>query len=92
MRAYKQRHKLGRFAPPSPSTSTSTPEPRKPLPDNLIIGARCEVSLSSESELQRRGTVRFIGTTEFGTTKEKEEETNWIGVEYDEPLGKGDGM
>ncbi|GAA6027300.1 hypothetical protein JCM8097_002572 [Rhodosporidiobolus ruineniae] len=81
--AYKQRNRLGRFASPSPSSSPAPPEPLDPA---LVPGARCEVSVSDEG-LKRRGTVRFVGPTEFG----KKDESVWVGVEWDEPVGKGDG-
>ncbi|KAF9159259.1 hypothetical protein BGX20_003025 [Mortierella sp. AD010] len=50
---------------------------------NIKVGDRCEVDMGSDS-LKRRGTVRFIGKTEFQSGL-------WIGVQYDEPLGKNDG-
>ncbi|KAG1863550.1 CAP Gly-rich domain-containing protein [Suillus subalutaceus] len=65
--AYKQRHKVGRFAPPS--TEPTPPEPAV----NIPIGSRCE-----------RGAVRFVGHTEFAAGL-------WVGIEYDEPMGKNDG-
>ncbi|BGP39926.1 hypothetical protein JCM10450v2_003905 [Rhodotorula kratochvilovae] len=77
---YKKRHQLGRFAP-----SAGSPAPQPDLPADLVPGARCEVALSSE--LSRRGTVRFVGATEFGA----KDESVWVGVEWDEPVGKGDG-
>ncbi|GAA5977632.1 hypothetical protein JCM11641_006881 [Rhodosporidiobolus odoratus] len=87
--AYKQRHHLGRFAPspssPSSSNPSSAPAPPSQLPSTLLPGARCQVSLSDI--LVRRGAVRFVGSTEFGAS----DESIWVGVEWDEPVGKGDG-
>ncbi|KAL4072848.1 CAP Gly-rich domain-containing protein [Scleroderma yunnanense] len=75
--AYKQRHKMGRFAPPSDSPA--------PVPKvDISIGARCEVE-SAEEGLHKRGTVRFVGPTKFSATG------IWVGVEYDEPIGRNDG-
>ncbi|GJN89282.1 hypothetical protein Rhopal_002261-T1 [Rhodotorula paludigena] len=79
--AYKKRNQLGRFAP-SASPSPASPAP---LPADLVPGARCQVALSPE--LSRRGTVRFVGPTEFGT----KDGSTWVGVEWDEPVGKNDG-
>ncbi|KAH9032320.1 CAP Gly-rich domain-containing protein [Lactarius hengduanensis] len=72
--AYKQRHKVGRFAEKT--------EPTPPPPTigvNIPIGSRCEVE-STEPGLHKRGTVHFVGAGGI-----------WVGVEYDEPMGKNDG-
>jgi len=76
--AYKQRNKVGRFAPNSEQVKDSeTP------PVDISVGSRCEVE-SSEPGLSKRGYVRFVGKTQFASGV-------WIGVEYDEPFGKNDG-
>jgi tubulin-folding cofactor B len=67
---------MGRFAAQaSPSTTTSASDS---LPLTMQVGSRCEV------EGGRRGTIRYIGEAEFA-------KGSWIGVEYDEPVGKNDG-
>ncbi|RDB18502.1 Tubulin-folding cofactor B [Hypsizygus marmoreus] len=76
--AYKQRHQMGRFAPKG-EEKVAQPE----VPTDISVSARCEVE-SSEAGLSKRGTVRFIGPTKFGSGA-------WVGIEYDEPLGKNDG-
>ena len=76
--AYKLRHKVGRFA----EKTEQTPPPD--IDVNIPIGSRCEVE-STEPGLHKRGTVRFIGPTEFGGAGV------WVGIEYDEPMGKNDG-
>ncbi|KAJ7614630.1 tubulin-folding cofactor B [Mycena polygramma] len=76
--AYKQRNKVGRFAPQD-ETSKPTVEVK------IDVGSRCEIE-STEPGLSKRGTVRFVGATKFGTG-----EGIWVGVEYDEPMGKNDG-
>jgi hypothetical protein len=77
--AYKQRQKLGRFAEATAEASSSA---AAPIPE-IAIGARCEVE-SAEPGLHKRGAVRFVGTTAFAKGV-------WVGVEYDEPMGKNDG-
>ncbi|KAJ7780287.1 tubulin-folding cofactor B [Mycena maculata] len=77
--AYKQRNKVGRFAPKDETSS------KPPVEVKIDAGARCEVE-STEPGLSKRGTVRFVGTTSFGTS-----EGVWVGIEYDEPMGKNDG-
>ncbi|KAI0050983.1 hypothetical protein FA95DRAFT_1535402 [Auriscalpium vulgare] len=79
--AYKQRHKVGRFAPKDAPDSPSAAAPVPPIP----VGARCEID-SAEPGLHKRGTVRFVGRTHFGSAGGA-----WVGVEYDEPFGKNDG-
>ena len=50
---------------------------------DLPVGARGEVE-STEDDFRKRGTVRFVGPTEFAKGV-------WVGIEYDEPIGKNDG-
>ena len=73
--AYKQRNKMGRFAPTDPSAAPAEP-PADELPR---VGERCEISPGA-----RRGVVRFLGPTDFARG-------HFVGVELDEPLGNGDG-
>ncbi|KAL6264524.1 hypothetical protein P5V15_004631 [Pogonomyrmex californicus] len=46
------------------------------------VGDRCEISVPNQP--RRRATILYVGKTEF-------KEGWWIGVKYDEPLGKNDG-
>jgi len=76
--AYKQRQKLGRFA--------EKPDEESPKPEedvSIQVGSRCQVE-SAEPGFHKRGTVRYVGTTKFASAL-------WVGVEYDEPIGKNDG-
>lgn len=68
---------MGRFASPS-----ETPPPVTNV--DIPIGARCEVE-SAEEGLHKRGTVRFVGQTSFAKGG------IWVGIEYDEPIGRNDG-
>ncbi|TFY82551.1 hypothetical protein EWM64_g1462 [Hericium alpestre] len=76
--AYKQRNKVGRFAPKDESQTTVQDV-------DIPVGARCQVE-STEEGFHKRGTVRFVGPTKFTSSGGV-----WIGVEYDEPIGKNDG-
>ena len=77
--AYKQRHKIGRFA-------EKTEEPQTPTSNvDIPLGSRCEVETSEEG-FHKRGAVRFVGPTKFGKGGGV-----WVGVEYDEPIGRNDG-
>ncbi|OSD05379.1 hypothetical protein PYCCODRAFT_1432543 [Trametes coccinea BRFM310] len=75
--AYKQRHKIGRFA------EQPADKPEETLHVDIPVGARCEVE-STEEDFRKRGTVRYVGPTEFA-------KGIWVGIEYDEPIGKNDG-
>ena len=77
--AYKQRHKVGRFA------EKTEPTPAPAVKVDIPIGSRCEVE-SAEPGLHKRGTVRYVGSTDFGGAGGV-----WVGIEYDEPMGKNDG-
>lgn len=81
--AFKQRNKLGRFDPAKDANSSTTSEDT-PLPNDMVKGARCQVDLSGSGNNKRKGTVRHTGGTKFAPG-------TWIGVEYDEPVGKNDG-
>ena len=75
--AYKARNKIGRFA-----DTTETSEPA--VSADLMPGARVKVDMSASATYVRLGTVRYVGETRFA-------KGIWVGVEYDEPVGKNDG-
>ena len=78
VRAYKQSHHMGRFDPARANANV----PAEASADDqllLAVGSRCSIEPGS-----RRGTIRFVGPTEFA-------QGQWVGVELDEPTGKGNG-
>ncbi|EIW69633.1 hypothetical protein TREMEDRAFT_39175 [Tremella mesenterica DSM 1558] len=81
--AHLKANKLGRFAP-TPTNLSQAPPPPTSVPPEIITGKRCEV-ISSEGDMARRGTVRFVGEASVGRGGV------WVGVELDEPVGKGGG-
>ncbi|KAL1936516.1 hypothetical protein VTP01DRAFT_650 [Rhizomucor pusillus] len=84
VRAYKERHKLGRFSDEAIAQMAELERKNKEAAESIKVGDRCEVQLTEDAQMKRRGTVRFIGTTQF-------QPGIWVGVQYDEPLGKNDG-
>jgi len=84
--AWKKAQHLGRFDPQRDAKmqdshhSLETQTFKHIESRGIQIGSRCSVG-----EADRRGVVRFIGVVQSlpaGT---------WVGVEYDEPVGKNDG-
>ncbi|WWC90082.1 uncharacterized protein L201_005015 [Kwoniella dendrophila CBS 6074] len=80
-------NKLGRFADVPTNLNCPTPPPSITYNPDIRPGARCEVSHGNNenSGSGRRGTIRFIGEAQIGKGG------IWVGVELDEPQGKGDG-
>lgn len=63
------------------SGPVTDPEYQKEEASSIVKGMRCEVSPGA-----KRGTVRLVGNQLEGLAP-----GYWVGVEYDEPVGKGDG-
>lgn len=57
-------------------------EEEKALAESTVIGSRCKVSVPNMST--KLGTAMYAGPIEGLTGY-------WVGVKYDEPLGKNDG-
>lgn len=80
-RAFKDKLKLQGGDQKSPKLEEKLKEEEE-LIKNIAVGNRCEVKIAGKPS--RRGTVMYIGTTEF-------KPGYWVGVKYDEPMGKNDG-
>ncbi|XP_037740407.1 tubulin-folding cofactor B isoform X2 [Chelonia mydas] len=86
VRSFLKRSKVGKFNEEEMLKKEAEQEQKlaeeKALAETISVGARCEVRVSGQPN--KRGTVMFVGLTEF-------KPGYWIGVKYDEPLGKNDG-
>lgn len=80
--SWKRAHKLGRFDPEITLRRSKREEENYSSLASLEIGKRCRIiSILGE----RRGTVRFVGKVPTL------DDDLWVGVEFDEPVGKNDG-
>lgn len=84
MRAFLQRNKLGKFSDAARSEPDLESESQQEAAEKIKVGDRCEVESGDLDGLVKRGTVKYVGTVEF-------KPGYWVGVQYDEPLGKHDG-
>lgn len=57
-------------------------EEQKAAADAISVGNRCQVQVPGQPT--KLGTVMYVGTTDF-------KPGYWVGVKYDEPLGKHNG-
>lgn len=85
VRSFLKRNKLGKFEENQAKKETEQEQKEaseKALAEAITVGARCEVAVPGQPK--KWGIVMFVGRTEF-------KPGYWIGVKYDEPLGKNDG-
>ncbi|KAG2203741.1 hypothetical protein INT46_010675 [Mucor plumbeus] len=83
VRAFKERNKLGRFSAEAAANEKAIETAHENAANQIKIGDRCEV-FGDDYAAQRLGTVKFVGETKF-------QPGLWVGIQYDEPLGKNDG-
>ncbi|ODV82157.1 uncharacterized protein CANTADRAFT_43445 [Suhomyces tanzawaensis NRRL Y-17324] len=82
--SWKQRNQLGRFNPEFQEQKARQQEEHLEASKSLEVGKRCRIiTISSE----RRGIIRYVGKIE---TLDQGESV-WVGVEFDEPVGKNNG-
>uniref|UniRef100_A0A914ZMJ9 CAP-Gly domain-containing protein n=6 Tax=Parascaris univalens TaxID=6257 RepID=A0A914ZMJ9_PARUN len=79
IRAWKKRHGVDKKIV---NLTSEYIENSKKIAEGIKVGSRCSVQLNNQPE--KRGVVSYIGETKF-------RQGYWIGVTYDEPVGKNDG-
>ncbi|XP_053563476.1 tubulin-folding cofactor B-like [Bombina bombina] len=85
VRSFLKKNRMGKF---NEETAQKAAEQHRKLDEEkaaaetINVGERCEVR--SIGQPTKRGTVMYVGLTDF-------KPGHWIGVKYDEPLGKHDG-
>lgn len=82
VRAFLLKNKLGKYNEENQKKKELLEAEEKKLAESTVIGSRCKVTVQNAPH--RLGTVMYSGTVEGLTGY-------WIGVKYDEPLGKNDG-
>nr|CAH7717193.1 unnamed protein product [Callosobruchus chinensis] len=82
VRAFLQKNKLGKYNEDNQKKKEMLEAEEKKLAENMAVGSRCKVSVQNAPD--RLGTVMYTGPVEGLTGF-------WIGVKYDEPLGKNNG-
>ncbi|KAK9240342.1 CAP Gly-rich domain-containing protein [Lipomyces kononenkoae] len=86
--AWKKRNQLGRFAETASDHANFSNNAAEVEATGITVGKRCRVVGPSE----RRGVVKFVGPVpELPSGRTDENDNVWIGVEFDEPVGKNNG-
>ncbi|NP_001084689.1 uncharacterized protein LOC414650 [Xenopus laevis] len=86
VRSFLKKNKLGKFNEAETQQKQAEQdcklEEERLAAKSITHGARCEVRVAGQPT--KRGTVMYVGLTDF-------KPGFWVGVQYDEPLGKNDG-
>lgn len=81
---WKKDHQLGRFDPDFDKKKSLAQQENEKLAESIYVGDRARI-INIEGE--RRGVVRFVGRI----NELDQGESLWVGMEFDEPVGKNDG-
>ncbi|XP_028651678.1 tubulin-folding cofactor B [Erpetoichthys calabaricus] len=82
VRSFLKKKKAGRFKEEDMEKEADKEAEEKAATENVTVGSRCEVTIPGQP--RKLGTVMFVGKAEF-------KPGYWVGIKYDEPLGKNDG-
>ncbi|XP_056630869.1 tubulin-folding cofactor B [Diorhabda sublineata] len=82
VRSFLLKNKLGKYNEENIQKKDKLEKEEKALVESIKIGSRCKVSVQNCPD--KLGTVMYAGSIESLSGY-------WIGVKYDEPLGKNDG-
>ncbi|MED6264940.1 hypothetical protein CHARACLAT_020301, partial [Characodon lateralis] len=86
VRSFLKKQNLGRYNEEEVSKKkaelNTREEQQKAAAEAISVGSRCKVEVPGQPT--KLGTVMYVGTVEFKSGY-------WVGVNYDEPLGKHNG-
>ncbi|XP_034951086.1 tubulin-folding cofactor B [Chelonus insularis] len=86
VKAFLEKNKLGKYNEEEMKKKEEERKQEREMEEEMVKsfnpGDRCEVRVPSQPT--RRATIMYIGKTDF-------KDGLWVGVKYDEPLGKNDG-
>ncbi|XP_050296225.1 tubulin-folding cofactor B [Anthonomus grandis grandis] len=82
VKSYLMKNKIGKYNEEYMKTKEQQEAESKALAESMSVGARCKVTCTNAPT--RLGTVMYSGTIDGLSGY-------WVGVKYDEPVGKHDG-
>ncbi|XP_015249212.1 PREDICTED: tubulin-folding cofactor B [Cyprinodon variegatus] len=86
VRSFLKKQQLGRYNEEEVARKkaelANQEQEQKAAAEAISVGSRCKVEVPGQPT--KLGTVMYVGTTEF-------KPGHWVGVKYDEPLGKHNG-